>query len=167
MADYKSKKAGNHLGRAWRGAARRGGRLYQGQVPGTTPCRHHLSEDKFLRPARNSTWCRRSGCRCVSRAAGTPAAWKASECLVEDHLWRSSGARGGATVHVYIGHRSTPIDRPDRVSSRRPSRFSPRIYANVSRTIALPSMRAPLLSGTYSLSPSSLHPLSSISRVVK
>lgn len=102
MADYKSKKAGNHLGRAWRGAARRGGRLYQGQVPGTTPCRHHLSEDKFLRPARNSTWCRRSGCRCVSRAAGTPAAWKASECLVEDHLWRSSGARGGATVHVGI-----------------------------------------------------------------
>lgn len=42
------------MGRAWRGAARRGAVAVYTRarllVPGTTPCRHHLSEDKLLRP---------------------------------------------------------------------------------------------------------------------
>lgn len=108
MADYKSKKAGNR-------SARRPF-IYTGRVTSlrTTPCRHR-AEDKLLRPLEIRLGVEGVGVDAYL-VARTPAAWKASECLVEDHLWRSSRARGGATVHVYIGHRSTPgytIDRAD------------------------------------------------------
>lgn len=108
MADYKSKKAGNR-------SARRPF-IYTGRVTSlrTTPCRHR-AEDKLLRLLEIRLGVEGVGVDAYL-VARTPAAWKASECLVEDHLWRSSRARGGATVHVYIGHRSTPgytIDRAD------------------------------------------------------